>query len=400
MKINLFVCAVFAAMITASGVSYAGDCLPGCDCPAGSGAATGGAAGAEANSVDRFGGMMGAISRHADGVRVRDKAYGRQIIKQNDNALAMTCFDYSLAQSSKLGQIFSDVIPSNLPVENRQVFGTSVYPDANAGSVLVKNISDVLNAPMNNHAGNFAQSISSQFLGGGQLGFLSNIMSTPPLSTTLSNINSTQQSFNQNAASFQQNWGQIQTWMGVISGLFPALIPAWYTTISNFINNNSGQVTAANSSLSNYMGQVTSFMSNPATGIASEALAGVPQMDSACGRLTKLWSGGGSAVPALPSGISFQSILGSGSEQNTPYASFLGLLQPGSLSLPAESGMYKELTNTANSEIVSKAWADINPAGNGILREPKPPGPGVSWTAPPPAPPVTATTTDVINLMN
>jgi hypothetical protein len=371
---------------TATGASAqtAKKCLPGCDCP--ESPAVGPPAGAGLpNSINQFGGVLGAMEDHSAAARVRDKAYSRQIIKQNDNALSMTCFDKSLIQSSKMGQIFSDILPSDMPIANNTVFGPSTYPDANADSLLIKNISNVLDGPMRNHAGNFPHSLSAPF-GWAGLDFLDGFMG--PINTIIGNIGGITGGMMGQAGSYSSTWGSFQSLIDALSALFPIVLPAALSNILAVLNSLLSQVNSAMGALGGQMTALNGILGS------FDIAGGALNPDDPCRAMSKIWGGGGSILPA-----GFKSIIGSGSEGNTPYASFRDFLNPGSLGLDSGSGMLAELQNGNNSEIMDRARKLFDPVAGGILS-----GPGATpaspWSAPPVAPALTATTTEVINLMN
>jgi hypothetical protein len=313
-------------------------------------------------------------------MRVRDKAFARQIIKQNDNALGMTCFDRSMAQTSKLGQIFSDVIPSSAPTENSKVFGASAYRTMGADQPLIRGITETVQDPSTKHASNFTSSLSSLFLGAGQFPFLNNLTSS--LQSSLGSFTNSTSGFTNASNSFSNQWGQIQTLTTQMSGLFPSGILGLF-----------GQVTSLTSSLSintNALAGLGGF-NNVINGVTNNSMTSAAGLDE-CSRLGKLWGNSSTLAGSIPG---FKSVVGSGSESNTPYASFSQLLSGNVAGLDSSSGMAKELKNPANSSILQRAMSDFN--GSGALSGA---GNSPTWPSVPQITSTTATTTEIIGLMN
>lgn len=124
------------------------------------------------NTTGPNGGMWGALTRHADAVRVRNRAYAREIFKQPDSSLALSCFDHALALSSRLGLIFSDVyLPPPPATANTSVFGAVAYSSYGSNKWLVKDLSDVISAGLKDHAASF-EGAPSKDLGGTNLNWM------------------------------------------------------------------------------------------------------------------------------------------------------------------------------------------------------------------------------------
>lgn len=104
--------------------------------------------------------MWGAMTNHSDALRVRNHAYAREIIKQPDSTLGLTCFDRALALTSRLGLIFSDAYLPNLPPgpANAAVFGASAYSAYATDGWLIADLRNVISAGLQDHASDFADS--------------------------------------------------------------------------------------------------------------------------------------------------------------------------------------------------------------------------------------------------
>jgi hypothetical protein len=86
----------------------------------------------------------------ADAVRARNRAYEMEVISQNRSVLELTCFDQTMKLSTRLGYIFSDLIPPPppIPVQNNAVFGSLLaYSGWGAQQLLAKSMNNVMNAP-------------------------------------------------------------------------------------------------------------------------------------------------------------------------------------------------------------------------------------------------------------
>lgn len=99
---------------------------------------------------------------------VRDQAMARQIIKRNDSALAMACFDKLMVTASRAGDIFSDVEPSGQPAYNAAIATglgdyTSLFPTQTA--LLAAQINGVVEGTVDNLMAGFQNSLS-QAIGG------------------------------------------------------------------------------------------------------------------------------------------------------------------------------------------------------------------------------------------
>ena len=115
--------------------------------------------------------VMTLLQDQADAVRARNRAYEREIIDREQSTLYLTCFDQAMVLSSRLGYIFSDVIPGvdaahpAPPPANVIAFtagaggtvppgappgsGTVLYPDWGAQRTLAGDLNSVISPVLN-----------------------------------------------------------------------------------------------------------------------------------------------------------------------------------------------------------------------------------------------------------
>jgi len=94
--------------------------------------------------------IMGFLDDLANAVRVRNRAYEMEILSRNESTLGLTCFDQAMRLSTRLGYIFSDVIPADPPppIQNYVVFTSKfAYSMFGARQLLAKRMNDVIDLP-------------------------------------------------------------------------------------------------------------------------------------------------------------------------------------------------------------------------------------------------------------
>lgn len=407
---RLFIVAAFSLLMASFSIGAifsAEACPPGCDC---------GTPGAPGDT----GGIMGAMERHAEAVRVEDKAIAQQVIKQNDNALGMTCFDRAVGLTSRLGQVFSDKLPKDdpnssdddVPVLNTSVFSAPVYDDGfGANNALLKELKEVIEPTMNKHIKNFgppdqpySPPLSAAIGANAFSSLLTNLVSglidplfgpNSPISGMLEQLNGVNGYVNQYIGYYntlQQAMQLVGLGMpGNIAQYVTAFNLAW-NAIQSAITTPATQVIsgiisdAFNQMTSNILGDETS-MNNPVNGAKRN-----------CSRIARLWSPD-PIDSALP-GTLYKSLTGSGPEKGIPYLSIKQLLTASATELGGLGGESDFLQGIANSAgpggILDKALQDINVGG--ILQGPTN-APGSPWQNAPYFPVGTATTSDIINAM-
>lgn len=348
MKRFFFIALLFSAFLGLSvTASYAqSKCLPGCDCE----------------------GIWEVQKNHADAMRVRDRAYERQIIKRNDSTLGLTCFDQAMRVTSRLGHIFSDNVPVPPLPANTSVFTPPLeYPHWGVENLLADElhtvITPVLGEVLNDFGGSLFGNIIAEAMGtlmDTASGFIGQILDE--VGGTVDQITEIMELVDQ-IASLMDALGVVPP-EGVVAAI--AIIDGLKATLDGLI---SGLTTILSTAINFIVGQLWSFL-----------MSGVNDMD--CHRIEELWNSAG-----IGGGI--KSIEGTGLELGTPYFDFNTLLSGG----PADGGtdFIQEIGNATNSGILSLALTDLTTK---LI-----PGGMPSYPASPPAFPLTATVDDIIGAM-
>lgn len=391
--------------------------------------------------------FLNAAENHANSVRVRDKAYHRQTIKQADNTAGMTCFDHALTLSSQLGQIFSDTGPGfAIPTANLEAWDPSgVIPnevyDRSAGvgnnprtgqsKHLGTNYGVVFGGEMQQHATNFGDSLSA-WLGATLLSYMNSFMGMlqGAIATYILGPIATISGWIDNLATWVQN---IQSFLDLLGGALPSAVVAIVTSIQAIWSNISSIILSAVNTL---MSTIQTWLNNIANAIQSVLGSLLGQFNipgsGECSRIQRLWNGGvqalggpvnlGSIISSfIPPSINsimgaiglFRAIEGGGIEQGNPYFDFRGLVSGalqdafgGGIPMGSSPDLADEIANTLNQPILNAALADIT--GAGLLSTRKPPGAGVIWpdfapsvfvTTPPATATIGAQLTNIINDM-
>jgi hypothetical protein len=405
---KLFIVAVFSFLL-ASFVTQdsfaAANCPPGCDCETGP------------NGT----GIMGAMENHAEAIRVQDKAIAQQVIKQNDNALGMTCFDRSVGLTSRLGQVFSDKIPEDdtstsdddVPVLNTSVFTAPVY-DENFGvdNALLKELQQVIEPTMEKHVKNFDpqhQPYSpplSAPIGGSSMGFLQGLV-TSLIDSIFGQINFTNQlsQLSGYIGQFNSYYSTLQTALGLLGTGLPsnittavAAVNAAWSAIQSAI------LTPASTVISSLISDTFNDMTQNILGDQTSLNNVTAQRP--CSRIDRMWSPD-PMDNLLNTGLSstdepiYKSLTASGPEKGVPYLSVKELLEADATqlnNLHAHTSFLQAISNNAgNDSVLEKALDDINPIG-GIIGGPST-TPGALWQTAPWFPANSASTSDVINAM-
>lgn len=358
--IILFLTTMMGTSVTAS---YA-DCIPGCPC-------------------DEPDNVMDVMKNHADANRVRDKAYSQQIIKQNDNALGMTCYDRALALSARLGDAFSDKIPTgSIPAQNGAVFGSSAFPNYGSDQLLAVALDSALTDSLQGHVANFLESLSAA-LGAAVMGYLQSFVTgaIQPILTTISGPLATLGGF---VATLNGYMATLQTVIDLLGITFPAFIAAIITAINTAWSAINAFINGAMAAIMNVIGGIVQSILDAILGPLTSML-GASGPGGECSRLGQLW-GNGFIPPLFPA---FRSLVGSSSEPGAPYFSFADLAS-GSV-VGGGTDLMREILNVNNSPILNNALNDITNKLN---------APGVlpNWTVPPLIPP-NSTTAAIIGAM-
>lgn len=99
--------------------------------------------------------VMNLLVDQANAIRVRDRAYEREILNREESTLYLTCFDQALALSARLGYIFSDNINPDPPPANTVAFTDPIaYPDWGATHSLAVDMDTVISPELDGYLGN------------------------------------------------------------------------------------------------------------------------------------------------------------------------------------------------------------------------------------------------------
>ncbi|MFN7114511.1 MAG: hypothetical protein ACK4PK_09185 [Alphaproteobacteria bacterium] len=359
---------VFFALIFSLSVTSAYACQPGCDC----------------NNV------LPIMQNAAEAKRLESKMHSRQVIKQNDNSVGMTCFDRALMLTAKLGGIFSDVSPGfAMPAGNTNLFGNVSFPDYGASTKLIRGLEAVVSPTMQGHVSNFTDSLSHA-LGATVAGYLTAMMA--PIQNLLNDISG--QVIGQLGPlvdDINEAYEQLQTLLNLLGLAMPNIVLVTVGTINGVI------WPAINTFISGAMAAITTFINSLVNSIVSmissaiHGLLAAMTPDGECSRIAKLWGNGN--MPDLGIFPDWRSLMGGAVERGTPYFTMFQMLTgaiPNTFGTPG-THLMQELMNATNSTIITNALNDLTGALSG-------PGSLPSWQIPPIIP-VTATVDDVISQM-
>lgn len=340
------------------GAAYAA-CAPGCDC-------SGGAAS-----------FMTAATHRADAIRVRERAYARELTKQADNSVGMTCMDHGLALTSRLGQLFSDKQPTGMLFgNNTKVFGASTYPGFGSDQLLATALRVTVNPSQSNHALNFPDSLSRiigatilNFFGGAFMGTINGF---------ISNIQSQMATLQTYVTTFNNLVTALQTIITMLNGSTPTWILALVTAInaawaaiSNFINT---MIMAVQTAIMTIMTTIQGVI----MGVLG-SLTGFNGPTGECSRIQQLW---GNQQPATFLSGPIRALTGTAIETGTQYMNFRQLLgnapRPAGMLAPnAANDLLQELGLGPNAAFLTNALTDIQ--GGGSLAAP---GTMPTWKTP------------------
>lgn len=344
--------------------------------------------------------FLNAAENHANAIRVRDRAYQRQIQKQPDNTMGMTCFDHTLVLSSRQGQIFSDTTPgttwpaANLKnwdptnAVNEEVYdpgaGVGTNPATGQNKAMSAQYGHVFGGEVQNHSSQFVDSLSA-WLGATVLSYLNGFLAG--LNGIFSAINGFVTNINN---AFNTMIGYINTIQSILDQLGAALpsavialvaaVQAAWTVIQNFI---SATISAIQTAISNAVTALT----NMVQGVLGSLLQGISSPgDDPCARVKRLWNPISITNNILAAaGVPFfRPIEGGGIERGTPYFDFNNLVNGTFNSgdntpydMTSGVDLTDELSNTLNQPLLTAALNDLATAG--ILGSQKAPGAGVIW---------------------
>lgn len=330
-----------------------------------------------------------AMDRHADAKRIESKAHARQVIKQNDNAPGMTCFDRAMTLTSRLGGIFSDVSPTGIiPAANESVFGTSSFPDFGATTKLIKGLDAVVSPTLQGHVTNFADSLSAM-LGATIAGYMNEFVNST-IDPILDSIAGPMGTLSGYVADLNSYYSTLQTAMNILGVSMPtvvmtavAAINAAWSAINSFI---SGAVAAITNAITSIVNTIVDTINSVATSLLAAATPA-----GECSYIAQLWGNGEAAV------ANFRSLVGGGVERGTPYFTMADLISgdiPASFpaAVPTDF-LTQEIFNDVNQTILTNLGLDFD--AGGILSGP---GGHAQWPAPPTLAPNTSIA-DIISQM-
>lgn len=229
-KKTLWLALIFAACFGFSITASYADVAPGCN----DGTQTNGGAGTQ----DGEGGIWGIMQTHKQAMVLANKAITDQMVKQTDSQLALTCFDKSLALTSRLGSIFSDVLPKNIAAPVNKIFGKNFEGNFNEGYSAPNNnnfgikyvalgVDKTLGTTMQKMLDKGGQGILTNYLNGGNLQSIAGVPSGLGLDNILENTN---QNF---AKSLSAQMGYTVT--GALSGIFDSVFGSFFNGVNNIL---------------------------------------------------------------------------------------------------------------------------------------------------------------------
>jgi len=359
--------AVFFTLLFSLSVTSAYACQPGCDCD----------------------NVLPVMQNAADAKRLETRMHARQVIKQNDNSVGVTCFDRALMLTAQLGGIFSDVAPGfALPVGNTNIFGDVSFPDYGASTKLIRGLDAVVSPTMQGHVGNFTDSLSHA-LGATVAGYLNAFVQGPiqdfldllvdPMNQVTGFVNDVNGFY----TTLQNAMSLLGLAMPAIVATSVAVINAAWASINAII---SGAMAAITNFINGLVNSIVSMISSALNGLMA---AMTPEGE--CSRIAKLWGNG--HMPDLGIFPDWRSLMGGAVERGTPYFTMFQMLTgaiPNTFGTPG-THLMQELMNATNSTIITNALNDLTGALSG-------PGSLPSWQTPPLIP-VTATVDDIISQM-
>jgi hypothetical protein len=353
-------------------------CKPGCYCPpAGTSSGSYTAPAAGPNGSANYGGIYGAQENRGNAIRLRERAYSRQMHKQNDNGPGMTCFDHAMALTTRLGNIFSDNVPTSpIPGNNLRAFGVSTYPNYGSDQWMATAMDVVVYPSLSAHAINFRPDSLSDFLGatsfpwwgtftGWLNGLIGQIMGWLGQIQTYINTLNTLYGYYQMVVSLLN--GAIPAWVAA----FVATINAAWTAITNFITSN---INAVMSTISGFVSNIMSQIMGALGSMFDFANEAGPSPQDECARIQNLW-GVGSGFPTAFQTGPLRALSGTGLQTGAPYFNFAQLLTKtptGTFSFPGAASDLREELSLAlpaiNNDLVQRAVNDL--AGGGPLDQP------------------------------
>ncbi|MEZ0224451.1 MAG: hypothetical protein ACAH83_07860 [Alphaproteobacteria bacterium] len=378
MKKILLVALFTMLMAGLSATASLAACRLGCDCTANGGANDQGSH----NYADTS--FFGVQEARAQSIIVKDRSTARQVQHQNDNGPGMTCFDHAMALTSRLGQLFSDIVPTGIPAASTRAFGAVAYQAYGSDQYLSKALGVVVYPTLSEHANDFQPDSLSFMLGATQFPFWGTFMGA--INGFISSIMGIVNQITSYVNTLQSLWGYFQQIVNALNGQIPTWIIALVPTITAFwngvvlpmINATIGALlTAVNgimqtitNTIMTALGSLTGFM-NP---------SGPPAAGGGeCARIQNLWGVGGGFPPAFQTGPLLRALAGTGIQTGNSYFSYASLLTM------APTGVGQDFLNELKLPTPALNQGMMTRALNNVTGPLSGPGAGVlrTWTVPP-----------------
>lgn len=355
-KFNLLALCV-AAMMMLSITAVQAASAPGCD------------------SADPNTSIMGVMQNQGDAMRVRDKAYARQIIKRNDPSLGMTCFDEAMGLTSRLGSIFSDV--KSVTAAPSGVFTGAIDYTLGVDKLLINNLSSAVTPALSGYLDDFDIGSLSAALGAYITGALAAV--TGVVNAAIAPILATITSVTGTLTTIQ---GYITTFNTIANSLS---LPLPHLSVAPIIAALNAAVAAVQAMISTVMGTITAAISSLISTVLSQIMG--PLTDLTCDNISNLWDDGNPTGGAV-------SIEGSGIETGTPYFTLDDLF--GGSPAGVGAALLAELSTSSSAGILNKAASDLTT----LLDAPKAAGGLPSWKRVPAGLNAASSVSAIIGLMN
>lgn len=320
---------------------------------------------------------------HADAMRVRDSAYAHQIVKRNDPALGLTCFDQQMGLTSRLGYIFSDNVTVNPPPPDTAAFGAPLsYPswglpgttatDGTLSNLLLVDLHTVITPTLVQTLtnflgiGNYSTVLSGAggFLDGGFLGTLMGSLSGPlgQITSIITNAMSMITTFTTALSTLSNFVSLLPITTPVAVTALIALLQAAAAVVQQLI---SAFMSFLSSMLAPILAAIKNFIMGPDTSMSGA---------NACNGIQELWNDNASTT-----GI--ESVVGNGIENGTGYFNFQDLV--GGTMPTMGTDFTGQITGGAgNQGLLTQAMTDLTTlsAPGGVASWPVPPVFGANAT--------------------
>lgn len=401
-----FIAALFMLAVSLSATAVAQNavdkpCPPGCDCPTDSDGLVNG-------------GVLQAMDDHAEAVRVRESATAKEVIKEADNVMGMTCYDKALEVTSKLGGIFSDKMPSVMVPANQEVFKIPLpFPTPTAQKFFAENLGTGVSDLMKNYAAQNFKGSKSFELGAGNLDFTgtgSDVLGTlmdiyNSFFTAMSWIDGAQAWYNTEITTRYNNivkWANFGANMiaaisSVTGWSFGADVASAISKVLDIIDNVKGEIDDISDLVNQYQQTAMNFLNDPRNipGLGNMSItqaintvfslitmiSDVINGEDPCSRMAQLWSKGRSDLPGFKPtvGGGVSGVGNSVGETGIPYLTVAEMLADEVTANPPQNilDFVQGITNDNGGQgsVLQRAVQQFSPGG--VLSGP---GEVPSWT--------------------